>query len=131
MTVHNHAVVWIDHRVAKIFYLGLEAVDEQTIHADLASEHLHHKANTIGSGKALDDPSFFQRIDEALQNSQAVLIVGPGNEKNLLLRYLAEGPGSRKSREIRAEACDHPSDREIIALGRRHFHLGAPARVKP
>lgn len=29
MTVHNHAVVWIDHRVAKIFYLGLEAVDEQ------------------------------------------------------------------------------------------------------
>lgn len=131
MTVHNHAVVWIDHRVAKIFYLGLEAVDEQTIHADLASEHLHHKANTIGSGRALEDPAFFQRIDEALQNSQAALIVGPGNEKNLLLRYLAEGPGSSKSREIRAEACDHPSDREIIALGRRHFHFGVPPRVKP
>ena len=131
MTVHNHAVVWIDHRVSKIFYLGLEAVDEQTIHADLASEHLHHKANTIGSGRALEDPAFFQRIDEALQNSQAVLIVGPGNEKNLLLRYFAEGPGSCKSREIHAEACDHPSDREIIALGRRHFHLGVSPRVKP
>jgi len=27
MTVHNHAVVWVDHRVAKVFYLGLDAVD--------------------------------------------------------------------------------------------------------
>jgi hypothetical protein len=24
MTVHNHAIVWVDHRVVKIFYLGLE-----------------------------------------------------------------------------------------------------------
>jgi hypothetical protein len=50
MPVHNHAVV-VDHRVAKVFYLGLEAVDERTIHANLATPHLHHKANTIGSGK--------------------------------------------------------------------------------
>ena len=39
MTVHNHAVVWVDHRVAKVFYLGLEAVDERTILADLATPH--------------------------------------------------------------------------------------------
>ena len=50
MPVHNHAVV-VDHRVAKVFYLGLEVVDERTIHANLATPHLHHKANTIGSGK--------------------------------------------------------------------------------
>ncbi len=56
MTVHNHAVVWIDHRVAKVFYLGLETSDERTIRADLATGHLHHKANAIGSGKTLDDP---------------------------------------------------------------------------
>jgi hypothetical protein len=57
MTVHNHAVVWVDHRVAKIFFLGLDAVDEKTI-----------------------------------------------------------------------QPCDHPTDHEIIALGRHHFHLGEPAR---
>lgn len=68
MTVHNHAIVWIDHRVAKVFYLGLDDVDERTVHADLEAEHMHHKANTIGSGKAHDDPTFFPRIDEALQN---------------------------------------------------------------
>lgn len=81
----------------------------------------------MGSGKAHDDPTFFPRIDDALQYSEAVLIVGPGNEKTLLLKYLGEG-GYLKGREIRAESCDHPTDREIIALGRRHFHLGEPAR---
>jgi hypothetical protein len=125
---HNQAVVWIDHRVAKVFYLGMEAVAERTIHADLATAHLHHKANTIGSGKALDDPTFFPRIDEELQNREVILIVGPGVEKILLLKHLKERMYSHKARDLHAEACDHPSDREIIALGRRHFHLGEPAR---
>ena len=128
MTVHNHTIVWIDHRVANVFYLGLDDVDERTVHADLEAEHMHHKANTIGSGKAHDDPTFFPRIDEALQNSEAILLVGPGNEKTLLLKHLKEGLCSHKAREIHAEACDHPTDREIIALGRRNFHLGEPAR---
>ena len=128
MTVHNHAIVWLDHRVAKIFYLGLDAVDEKIIHADLANAHLHHKANTVGSGKTHDDPSFFPRIDQALEPCESVLIVGPGNEKTLLLKYLKEGRRSAKPSDVHAEPCDHPTDREIIALGRRHFHLGEPAR---
>lgn len=128
MTVHNHAVVWIDHRVAKVFYLGLDAVDEVTIDAHLATEHLHHKANSIGSGKVEDDPKFFPRIDDALRNCEAVLIVGPGNEKSQLQKYLKESPRAPKARDFHVDTSDHPSDREIIALGRRHFHLGEPAR---
>ena len=64
MSVHNHAIVWVDHRLAKVFYLGLDVVDQRTIRADLPTEHLHHKANTIGSGKTDDDPTFFPRTDE-------------------------------------------------------------------
>ena len=128
MTVHNHAVVWIDHRAAKIFYLGLDATDERVIHAELAEQHIHHKANTIGSGKAHEDPTFFPRIDEALQRCEAVLIVGPGTEKTLLLKHLREGHSSHKNRDLHAEPADHPSDREIIALGRRRFHLGEAVR---
>jgi hypothetical protein len=128
MTVHNHAVVWVDHRVAKIFYLGLDAVDARTIKADLPSSHLHHKANTIGSGNIPDDPTFFPRIDDALEHCEAVLVIGPGNEKTLLLKHLEEDRHAHKGRGLRAEACDHPTDREIIALGRRYFHLGEPVR---
>jgi hypothetical protein len=128
MTAHNHAIVWVDHRIAKAFFLGLDAVDQQTVHADLPTEHLHHKANTIGSGKAHADPSFFPRINDLLQHSKEILVVGPGNEKTLLLKFLGEGQHSLRGREVRAVACEHPTDREIIALGRRHFHLGEPTR---
>lgn len=129
MTVHNHAVVWIDHRVAKVFYLGLNAADELMIEAHLATEHLHHRANSIGSGKVEDDPNFFPRIDKALRNCEAVLIVGPGNEKALLLKYLIDSPHALKARDLHVIAPDHPTDREVVALGRRHFHLGEPARL--
>jgi hypothetical protein len=45
----------------------------------------------------------------------------------LLLKHLKEGH-SAKEHAFHAEPCDHPTDKEIIALGRRHFHLGEPAR---
>lgn len=128
MTVHNHAIVWVDHRVAKIFYLGLDVIDQRAIHADLSTEHLHHKANTIGSGKGADDPAFFPQIDEALQHCGSILIVGPGNEKTLLLKFLNESRRSPAGRDLHLMTSDHPTDREIIALGRQHFRLGEPAR---
>jgi stalled ribosome rescue protein Dom34 len=128
MTVHNHAVVWIDHRLARIFFLGLDAADELTIYSRLSSEHLHHKAQSVGSGNVHEDTTFFPRIDDALQHSEAILIVGPGNEKTLLLKHLKEAKHAPKGRELHAQACDHPTEREIIALGRRHFYLGEPAR---
>jgi hypothetical protein len=90
--------------------------------------HLHQKVNKIDSGKVEDDPTFLPRIDEVLEHCEAVLVMGPGNEKTLLLKHLKEsrrGPGHC---DLRAEPCDHPTDREIVALGRRHFHLGEPVR---
>lgn len=131
MTVRNHAVVWVDHLLAKVFSMGVNAVDELTIHAHLTSANLHHKANSIGSGKVHEDPTFFSRIGEVLQASDAILILGPGNEKTLLLKYLKGSLCSAKERNLHTESCDHLSDREIIALGRKHFHLGEPARLEP
>ena len=76
MIVHNHAVVGSLPR-REGFYLRLEAIDERTIHADPATPHLHHKANTIGSGKVEDDPTLSPspRIGEALEHCEAVLIM--------------------------------------------------------
>ena len=117
MTVHNHAVVWIDHRVAKVFYLGLDVVDQRTIRADLPTEHLHHKANTIGSGKAHDDPTFFPRIDDALQyQRRRSLSSVPGNEKTLLLKYLEQG---RRSSTERVNSMRRPAITRPIARSSR------------
>ncbi len=52
-----------------------------------------------------------------------ILIVGPGNERTTLLHYLQDNRKDLDATELHVEACDHPTDREIIALGRRRFGL--------
>jgi len=54
--------------------------------------------------------------------------MGLGDEKTLLLKHLKESRRAPGHRDLRAEPSDRPTDREIVALGRRHFHLGEPVR---
>ena len=102
--------------------MGLDGVDPAVVQAHLASPHLHHKANSIGPGKVDEDPEFLAKIAESLQASSEVLIVGPGIEKTALFRHLQ---AQRPELSLRLESSDHPTDNEIIALGRRHFRLDA------
>lgn len=120
---HAHAVVWIDHLTAKVFPMGQAGVGEVVVHAHPSSNHLHHKANTIGSGRAEEDKSFLPTVAESLRFCRDVLIVGPGTEKAALLHYLQESRKDLNATQLHAEAADHPTDREIIALGRRRFGL--------
>jgi hypothetical protein len=125
---HVHAVVWMDHLIAKIFPMGRAGVGEVVVHAHPSSTHLHHKANTIGSGRAEEDRDFLPDIGKSLRFCRDVLIVGPGTEKIALLRYLQENRKDLSATQMHAEASDHPTDREIIALGLRRFGLDEGAR---
>lgn len=117
---HSRAVIWIDHLTAKVFSMGLTGVTSSVVHAHLASQHLHHKANTIGSGRVEADPSFLGQIAQAVASCREVLIVGPGTEKTVLLNHLRS---TYPQMILRLEACDHPTEAEIIALGRKHFRI--------
>lgn len=125
MTTRNHAIVWIDHLTAKVFYVGLTGVDEVVLHARLSTEHLHHKANTIGSGHVADDPRFMSEVAGALAQSGEILIVGPSGEKTALHHYLQKQHPKIAAAVVKVEAADHPSDAEIVALARRHFRFAA------
>jgi hypothetical protein len=120
---HAHAVVWIDHLIAKIFPMGEAGVGEVVVHAHPSSLHLHHKANTVGSGHAAEDKSFLPTVAQSLRFCRDILIVGPGTEKTALLHYLQENRKDLAATALHAEAVDHPTDREVIALGRRRFRL--------
>jgi stalled ribosome rescue protein Dom34 len=120
---HAHAVVWIDHLTAKVFPMGRGGVGEVVVHAHPSTNHLHHKASSIGSGNAADDKQFLPKVAEALRFCREILIVGPGNEKSKLLHHLQETRKDLSGTQLHVEAADHPSDREIIALGRRRFGL--------
>lgn len=123
MTLHSHAhaVVWIDHLVAKVFGIGFRGVSATAVHAHLPSQHLHHKANTIGDGRVEADTTFFARVGEAVSGCSDLLVIGPGIQKAELTQYLR---AERPDLNLHVESSDHPTDAEIVALGRKRFHLG-------
>ena len=65
MQHHFHAVVWIDHMQARIFHIGLSGADEATLHPQLPTRHIHHKANSIGSGHVHESAEFLKQVMEA------------------------------------------------------------------
>lgn len=121
--VHHRAVIWIDHLTAKIFSMGLTGVSSTTVHAHLPSSHLHHHANAIGSGHVDQDPKFLAAIARAVEACVDVLILGPGTEKTALMHHLRL---ARSEITLQMETSDHPTDEEIVAIGRKHFGLTAP-----
>ena len=121
MSGHYHAVVWIDHHEARVFHFSSSAADVVVVHPDHPTRHIHHKANTIGSGHASEDQHFLQSVADALGDASAILITGPANEKTELVNHIARHAPALKAKIRGVEALDHPSDGEILALARKFF----------
>lgn len=128
MPTHFHAVVWIDHSQARIFHIGLSGADEMVLHPHLPTRHLHHKANTIGSGHAAPDLKYLAQVMDAVHEAGQILIIGPSTAKTELAKYIRDQDSKIGDRIVAVEAADHPTDGEIIAYARRAFGM-APARI--
>jgi len=129
MPTHFHAVVWIDHSQAKVFHLGLAGADEVTLHPHLPTRHLHHKANSTGSGHAAPDKAFYAEVARSVADAGEILIIGPAGTKTELANHIREHAPDVARRIVAVEAADHPSDGEIIAYAKRHFRM-PPPRIK-
>jgi stalled ribosome rescue protein Dom34 len=121
MTEHFHAIVWIDHREAKIFHFNDSDVSKVIIPSHATGHHAHHKANTTGSGHLGVDKEFFQRVIGALTHTGAILITGPANAKTELKHFMDEHRPDLAKRVSGVEALDHPSDGALVALARKFF----------
>jgi hypothetical protein len=66
MSSHYHAIVWIDHHEARVFHFNVSEVDRLIVHPNNPTRHIHHKANSIGTGHAAEDHDFYQRVAEAI-----------------------------------------------------------------
>ena len=121
MSGHYHAVIWIDHLEARIFHFGREDVDRLVLHPHNPTRHIHHKANTIGSGHAAEDQDFFHQVVEAVAGTGAVLITGPANEKAELLKYIHHHAPQLMDFVSGVETVDHPSDGALVAYAKRYF----------
>lgn len=121
-TSHYHAVVWIDHREAKVFHLNATESERELIRSSHRNQHLHHKANSRGSGHVSLDKHFLEEVSQTLVAPVgAVLIAGPGSAKTELLTYINAHHGDIAKKISGVEALDHPSDAALVALARKFF----------
>ena len=121
MATHFHALVWIDHREAKVFHLNAETSNSVTVHNSHAHQHLHHKANAGDNGHVSVDKEYLRRVVAELASAGAVLIVGPGSAKTELHTYAQQHDPKVAARISAVESVDHPTDGQLLAHARKFF----------
>ena len=118
---HFHAVVWIDHREARVFHVSPTEVERLVVRPDHPTRHIHHKANSIGSGHAAADQEFLHAVAEAVADAGEVLITGPSNAKTELVKHIHQHDPKLMQAIVGIETVDHPSDGELVAHARQYF----------
>jgi len=116
-----HAIVWLDHREARIVGFSIGKSEVIDVHSHSPERRIHHKAGSIGSGHVADDHQFFDEIVEQLASTHRVLIAGPGNAKTAFETYVQERHVDLAQRVVGIETLDHPTDGELLAHARTYF----------
>jgi hypothetical protein len=118
----NHVVVWLDHSKAHIIAFNREAAGSPVIvHAPHRHEHQHHRADSIGSGKAAEHPAYYEQIITHIRSIPEWLIVGPANAKLAFAKHLSKHHASLLDHVIGVETVDHPSDGQLLSYARKYF----------
>ena len=122
-----HAVIWIDHHEAKIFRFDGE-VTEATHHVirdEHSPAHLHHKANSTGSGHAAVNHAYLAKVAADISDARAILIVGPSSAKHEFYKHLEQHHSALLPWIVGVETLDHPSDGPLLAHAAHSFRAAA------
>jgi hypothetical protein len=117
----QHAVVWLDHREAKIFFFDREHSEEVKLSTGRHFDQAHKHAGTLGGGRIEADTAFLHGIIEALQPAAEWLFIGPGTAKDELAKHVKSHHHTDVARIVSIESADHPTDGQIVALARKFF----------
>jgi stalled ribosome rescue protein Dom34 len=118
---HFHAVVWIDHHEARVFHFSATDVERLVLHPNHPTRHIHHKANSVGSGHAAEDHDFFRAVAQSIADAGAVLITGPADAKIELNKYISQHDRKLMKLIVGVETVDHPSDAQLVAYAKQYF----------
>ena len=137
MADHYHAVVWIDHKQARVFHFNVEGADKSVV-KDHVVRDLHPREKHSGQ-RIEENKPFFEEVAKTIADAGAILIVGPAQEKEFFARFLSDKhPAIRTHVEGVAKA-DHPTDGELLDFARRYVkaadhmrpQIDPPAAGKP
>jgi stalled ribosome rescue protein Dom34 len=128
MDSFHHAVVWIDHREAKVYRFSEQDEPPVQLNAHHSLQHLHHlRGGWEAGGKLPPDDEFFGRVAGALGQASRILVTGPGDAKLAFKNYLDQHRSTHAAPAQLLELVDHPGDAALLALGRQH--LLAPSNL--
>jgi stalled ribosome rescue protein Dom34 len=116
MAGHFHAVVWIDHKQARIFHFNVEDADRTVIRPDHAVRDMMKSTGR----EMTQDRAFFEDVARAIADAGAILIMGPGTEKDAFAKFVAEKHPAIATHIEGVEKADHPTDGELLAAARRY-----------
>ncbi len=116
-----HAVVWLDHHEARVFFFDRHNVKEVDLGATKPHAHLHTKAGTRSGKKAPVDSEFYHHIVEALKPATEWLVTGPGSAKLEFVKHVHGHDHQLSARIVGVETADHPTDGQIVAHARAYF----------
>lgn len=117
----QHAVAWLDHREAKVFFFDRSAVESLRLATTLTHHQTHNKAGTIDGKRAPENQSFYHDIVSGLQPAKEWLIVGSGSAKDELVKHIRSHHPHLKDRIVGVETANHPTEAQVVAHARTFF----------
>ena len=116
---YQHAVVWLDHREAKVIDFS---VDDQHTHV-IVNEHeprqVHRKEGEINGDAHLGE--FYENVFAAIGGAREVLLVGPAQAKLELRKHIETKHPQHAERIVGVEGMDHPTSGELLKHARAYF----------
>lgn len=112
----THAVIWIDHHHANVLQIDATSVRTHQLQA-----HVHPTAQH--GSEVRSEHEFFAEVCGSLEGIAAVLVTG-GKTALVDFRHYAEKHRPQTAARIVAyDIVDHPTDKQLTALGRQFFEL--------
>ena len=127
---HYHAVVWIDHKEARIYFFDRDSFDEVDVTSKSPNYNLHHKAGSVSGKRAPEDQNFFHETVATLKPAKEWLITGPGSAKLEMVKHIHRHDPEMIDRVVGVETADHPTDNQIVAYARTFFKAADRMRLR-
>jgi stalled ribosome rescue protein Dom34 len=119
----KQVIVWIDHKQARLFDLQLDGIEPTTVTAPHGTHHRHAKGPDGTKEHPNDAKVFFEEVAGSLGQAEQILVVGPSSARLEFGRYLSEHAHAIEARIVGSETVDHPSDGQLVAYAKKHFHI--------
>jgi len=123
--MNPHYLVWVDHREAKIFAIGVQDAESHTVADQGPIHHVHSKPDHVERARSSAERTFLAEIASALLPAKAIMIVGPGTARTELGDFLEERFPEIAKLVWTNEPIDHPTAPQLIARARNYFKAEA------